>query len=159
MIKLFKFSILLLLLGFCSVSMINAAEPNTEKAISGIPIFIDTRLMVMAHPLFKAFDPKTQRFKGTSSESFQEDFGSRLAFIQKTKDLGEELLKSPEKLKEKLKGVPFKDRINVEREFLLEKKMKESKLESMKRRIYLSYKKSRRRNRPLCCLKSKKNCR
>ena len=138
MIKLFKYSILLLLLVFFSVSMTNAAESNTEKAISGMPIFIDTRLMVMAHPLFKAFDPKTQRFKGTSSESFQEDFGSRLDFIQKTKDLGEELLKSPEKLKEKLKGVPFKDRINVEREFLLEKKMKESKLESMKRRVYLS---------------------
>ena len=138
MIKVFRYSILLLILGFCSVSMANATDSKKEKAISGMPIFIDTRLMVLAHPLFNAFDPKTQRFKGTSSESFQEDFDSRLDFIQKTKDLGEELLKSSEKLKEKLKGVPFKDRINVEREFILEKKLKESKLESMKRRIYLS---------------------
>lgn len=138
MANLFKNGIFLLLLVFVSAALSNAAEQNTEKAISGIPIFIDTRLMVMAHPLFKAFDPKTQRFKGTSSESFEEDFDSQDTFIQATKDLEDELLKFPEKLKEKLKGVPFKDRISAEREFLLEKKLKESKLEYMKRRIYLS---------------------
>lgn len=136
--KLFKNCILLLLLGLCSVSIAGAAEQNTGNADSGMPIFIDSRLLVMAHPLYRAFDLKSRRFKGTSSESFEEDFGSREAFIQKTKDTEDELLKSPEKLKEKLKGVPFKDRVNVEREFLLEKKLKESKLESMKRRIYFS---------------------
>ena len=136
--RFFKNSILFLLLGFCSIALIGFAEQNTEETMSGMPIFIDSRLLVLAHPLFRAFDPKTQRFKGTSSESFQEDFDSRFTFIQATKDLEEELLKSPEKLKERLKGVPFKDRINAEREFLLEKKLKESKLEYMKRRIYLS---------------------
>lgn len=118
--------------------MTSNAEQNTEKASSGMPIFIDSRLMVLAHPLFKAFDPKSKRFKGTSSESFEEDFGSRQAFVQKIKDTEDELLKSPERLKEKLKGVPFKDRINTEREFLLEKKLKESKVEYMKRRVYFS---------------------
>ena len=119
MIKLYKNNLLLFLFVFCLITITGDAEQNAQKPISNTAIFIDSRLMVMAHPLFKAFDPKTQRFKGTSSESFQEDFDSRLAFIQSTKDLGEELLKSPEKLKEKLKGVPFKDRINVEREFIL----------------------------------------
>ncbi len=136
--QLFKSCILVLLLSFCSVGMISAAEQNTKKTSSGEPIFIDSRLLVLAHPLFGAFDPKTKRFKGTSSESFQEDFESQEAFIQAIKDLEDELLKSPEILKEKLKGVPFKDRISIEREFLLEKKLKESKLEYMKRRIYLS---------------------
>ena len=137
-VKTFRKSILLMLLGFCLITTIVSAEQNTEKEISGTPIFIDTRLMVLAHPLFKAFDPKTGRFKGTSSESFEEDFESQDDFIQATKDLEDELLKFPEKLKEKLKGVPFKDRISAEREFLLEKKLKESKLEYMKRRVYLS---------------------
>ncbi len=136
--KFFKSCLLLFLIEFCSVTMISAAEQNNEKKNSGEPIFIDTRLMILAHPLFRAFDPKTKRFKGTSSESFQEDFNSQETFIQEIKDLEDELLKSPEKLKEKLKGVPFKDRITAEREFLLEKKQKESKLEYMKRRIYLS---------------------
>ncbi len=135
--KLLKKCILLLIIELCYFATAVVAEQNSEKA-SNMPIFIDSRLLVLAHPLFKAFDPKTQRFKGTSSESFQEDFDSRFTFIQATKDLEDELLKSPERLKERLKGVPFKDRINVEREFLLEKKLKESKLEYMKRRIYLS---------------------
>lgn len=138
MSKPFKNSMLLLLLLLCSISSFAETGHNTEKAVFGTPIFIDSRLMVLAHPLFRAFDPKTQRFKGTSSESFQEDFGSRSSFVQATKDLEDELLKFPEKLKEKLKSVPFKDRFNAEREFLLEKKLKESKLEYMKRRIYLS---------------------
>ena len=136
--KLFKNCILLLLLSLCSAAMTGAAEQNTQKAISGMPIFIDSRLLVLAHPLFRAFDPKSQRFKGTSSESFQEDFDSKTSFIQEIKDTEDELLRFPEKLKEKLKGVPFKDRISAERELLLEKKLKESKLESMKRRVYLS---------------------
>lgn len=129
---------ILLILAFCSFAVIGTAEHNAGKTISNVPIFIDSRLLVLAHPLFRAFDPKSRRFKGTSSESFEEDFGSREAFIQEIKDTEDQLLKSPEKLREKLRGVPFKDRISAEREFLLEKKLKESKLESMKRRVYLS---------------------
>ena len=136
--KLFKNGIFLLFLLLSSAALSNAAEQNIEKTDSGTPVFIDTRLMVMAHPLFKAFDPKSRRFKGTSSESFEENFELQESFIQSIKDLEDELLKFPEKLKEKLKGVPFKDRISAEREFLLEKKQKESKLEYMKRRVYLS---------------------
>ena len=135
--KLLKKCILLLIIELCSFATAVVAEQNSEKA-SNMPIFIDSRLLVLAHPLFSAFDSKSKRFKGTSSESFEEDFDSQEAFIQSIKDLEDELLKSPEKLKEKLKGIPFKDRISAEREFLLEKKLKESKLEYMKRRIYLS---------------------
>ena len=136
--KLSKNCILLLLLVLCLVPMTCVAEQNAEKDNPGKPIFIDSRLLVLAHPLFNAFDPKSKRFKGTSSESFEEDFDSKESFIQEIKDTEDELLKSPERLKEKLKAVPFKDRINAEREFLLEKKMKEAKLEAMKRRITLS---------------------
>ena len=39
------------------------AEPITGK-----PIFIDSRLMVLVHPLFGAYDTSTGRFKGTPSE-------------------------------------------------------------------------------------------
>ncbi len=144
MTKLFRYSILLLLLGFCSVSMANATDSKKEKAISGMPIFIDTRLMVLAHPLFNAFDPKTQRFKGTSSESFINDIESRKKFIDKIKEIEDYLLKSPENLKNKLKKIPFKDRIAVEREYLIEKRILEAKLKVMKQRVYFSNKE------PLC---------
>lgn len=131
--------LLLLLLEICYVpAFADATEQNIGKDVTGKPIFIDSRLLILAHPLFKAFDSKSRRFKGTSSESFENDFESREAFIQEIKDTEDELLKSPELLKEKLKTVPFKDRINAEIEFMLEKKTKEAKLESMKRRVYLS---------------------
>ena len=83
--KFFKSCLLLFLIEFCSVTMISAAEQNNEKKNSGEPIFIDSRLMILAHPLFRAFDPKSKRFKGTSSESFQEDFDSQETFIQEIK--------------------------------------------------------------------------
>ena len=130
--------IFLLLFLFCSTIINTNAEEKAEATKSSTPIFIDSRLLVLAHPLFKAFDPKSKRFKGTSSESFEENFEAREAFVQKIKDTEDELLKSPEKLKETLKGIPFKDKMNAEREFILEKKLKESKLENMKRRAYLS---------------------
>lgn len=135
--NVFKSCILLLLI-LGSIPMARAADQSSETTISGMPIFLDTRLMVLAHPLYKAFDIKSRRFKGTSSESFEEDFSSREDFVQKIKDTEDELLKYPEKLKEKLKKIPFKDRFNAERELILAKKQKEAKLESMKRRFYLS---------------------
>lgn len=105
---------------------------------NGTAIFIDSRLMVLAHPLFNAYDIKTGRFKGTPSEPFVFDVDSRKLFIDKIKELEDKLLKSPEALKNKLKNVPFKDRISIEREFIKEKKLLETKLDAMKQRVYFS---------------------
>ena len=128
---------ILKLIGILYFSIINTVSCNAETK-TGKPIFIDTRLMILVHPLFKAFDPKTGRFKGTSSEPFYEDKASRITFIQKVKDTSDYLLKSSENLKNKLKGVPFVDRISKEREFLTEKRTLEAKLEAMKARVYES---------------------
>ena len=128
---------ILKLIGILCFSIINTVSCNAETQ-TGKPIFIDTRLMILVHPLFKAFDPKTGRFNGTSSEPFYEDKNARFEFIKKVKDTSDYLLKSPEKLKEKLKGVPFIDRIKIEKEFLAEKRTLESKLEAMKARVHQS---------------------
>lgn len=128
---------ILKLIGILFLSIINTVSCNAETQ-TGKPIFIDTRLMILVHPLFKAFDPKTNRFKGTSSEPFYEDKASRITFIQKVKDTSDYLLKSSENLKNKLKGVPFVDRITKEKEFLNEKRTLEAKLEAMKARVYQS---------------------
>ena len=142
--KFSKKCFLLFLSVFCFVAMIGAAEQNTEKTESGTPIFIDSRLLVLAHPLFRAFDPKTGRFKGTPSEPFINDIESRKEFIDKIKKIEDYLLKSPENLKNKLQKIPFKDRIAAEREYLIEKRILEAKLKVMKQRVYFSNKE------PLC---------
>ena len=106
---------------------------DTPKAI-----FIDSRLMVLVHPLFNAYDTSTGRFKGTPSEPLIKYKGERKEFAEKTKKLEEELLKSSEELKNNLKKVPFKDRLMIERKYIEEKKEKEAKLEAMKARVYYS---------------------
>lgn len=109
------------------------AEPITGK-----PIFIDSRLMVLVHPLFNAYDAETGRFKGTPSEPLIKYKGERRDFAEKTKKLEEELLKSSEELKNSLKKVPFKDRLLIEKKYVEDKKTKEAKLEAMKARVYYS---------------------
>ena len=109
------------------------AEPITGK-----PIFIDSRLMVLVHPLFGAYDTSTGRFKGTPSEPLISYKGERKEFAEKTKKLEEELLKSSEELKNSLKKVPFKDRLLMERKYVEDKKTKEAKLEAMRARVYYS---------------------
>jgi len=41
---------------------------RTVEGRAQTAVMVDTRLMVMAHPLTQAFDPATRRFRGTSSE-------------------------------------------------------------------------------------------
>ncbi len=127
----------LLLSVFCS-NIANAAKVSKKKTEKVNAIFIDSRLLVLAHPLFNAYDTKTGRFRGTPSEPFVFDVESRKYFLDQIKETEEKLLKFPEILKNKLKDVPFKDRIAIEKEFLIQKKLLEAKLEAMKMRIYFS---------------------
>lgn len=130
--------LLLVFIGFIVTAYTSYAETINKPTTPSNAIFIDSRLMVLAHPLFNAYDVNTGRFRGTPSEPFIYDVSERKVFVEKIKELEEKLLKSPENLKKKLKGVPFKDRIAIEREHLIEKRTLEVKLEAMKRRIYFS---------------------
>lgn len=99
-------------------------------------IFIDMRLLISVHPLFDVFDVKTNRFKGTSSEFIDGGWEGVEAEIEKIKKRQDELLKSPEILKEKLKNVPISDRLKIEREYMLKKQIAEEELKSMKLRVH-----------------------
>ena len=61
--------VLILFLGmFALLSLpLNAAS---KPKFSGL-ILVDTRQMLLAHPLFGKFDPKTRRFTGTRSETYK----------------------------------------------------------------------------------------
>ena len=122
-------------LGIISLIFVSALNCYADT-LSSKPIFIDSRLMVLVHPLFNAYDASTGRFKGTPSEPLIKYKGERKAFAEKTKKLEEELFMSSEELKKKLKNVPFKDRLLIERKYIEEKKTKEAKLEAMKARVY-----------------------
>lgn len=99
---------------------------------------VDSRLLIMAHPLFDKFDSKTNRFLGTSSEPILGELAGIEAVVEQIKELQNQLLKSSKALREKLQNVPLTERLAVEREFLAQKKDMEAKLEAMKMRVYMA---------------------
>lgn len=102
------------------------------------PIFVDTRLLLLAHPLFADFDCESGRFKNTSSEFVaggQEGVDKLLGEIQK---LNQWLLSSPKILQKKLRQVALPDRMAAERAFLAEKRGIEQKLSVMQMRAYMA---------------------
>lgn len=124
--KRFKIMIILVLM------FITIYKPLKAEDI----IYVDTRLLLCAHPLFEVFDYKTNRFKGTSSEFIHGGWDGVDAFIEEIKKKQDELLKTPETLKEKLKDVPLADRAKLERQYMLEKKEAENELQNMRMRVH-----------------------
>ncbi|MDD3001680.1 MAG: hypothetical protein PHF29_07990 [Candidatus Riflebacteria bacterium] len=110
--------------------------PFELMAESPYALFLDTRLLVMAHPLFSVFDATSNRFKGTSSEPILGGYQGVDEVVEQIKKLEEALLLSSTRLKEELKTVPLRQRVSVERKFLAEKKELGNKLESLKRRVF-----------------------
>ncbi|HNX74145.1 MAG TPA: hypothetical protein PLM07_02545 [Candidatus Rifleibacterium sp.] len=99
-------------------------------------ILVDTRLMLLAHPLFEKFDPVTGRFKGTSSEFIQGGQDGVDALIAEIKKINTWLLNSPKHLQEKLRLVALPDRMTAERAFLNEKRQAENRLATLQVRVY-----------------------
>lgn len=126
---------ILLLLGFSIFALSPALAIQSE---ANVPVFLDTRLLVMVHPLFNAFDTNSGRFKGTSSEPIMGEYDGVEKVLEEVKKLQDHLLKSSERLRKELKTVPLTERISVERKFLAEKRELESKLEAMKMRVYMA---------------------
>ena len=100
------------------------------------PIFLDTRLMLLAHPLFDNFDDKTARFKKTSSEYIEGEQKGLNEHLKKIRKLTRWLMNSPKNLQKELMKVPLPDRIAAERKFMEKKRKIENKLEQMKIRAY-----------------------
>ena len=99
-------------------------------------ILVDTRLMLLAHPLFEKFDPVTGRFRGTSSEFIQGGQAGVDALVAEIKKINAWLLNSPKHLQEKLGLVPLPDRMAAERAFLNEKREAENRLATLQVRAY-----------------------
>lgn len=124
-----KIVICCLLLVLCPFELM--AEPHCA-------LFLDTRLLVMAHPLFSVFDTTSNRFKGTSSEPIEGGYQGVDEMVEQIKKLEDTLLMSSVRLKEELKTVPLRQRVAVERKFLAEKKELGNKLENLKRRVFVA---------------------
>ncbi len=100
------------------------------------PIMVDTRLMLLAHPLFGNFNTTTGRFTGTSSEFVQGGQAGVDALVAEIKKLNEWLLNSPKNLLEKLHQVPLPERMAAERAFMAEKREIENRLAMLQIRSY-----------------------
>ncbi|HAE40560.1 MAG TPA: hypothetical protein DCG57_18290 [Candidatus Riflebacteria bacterium] len=105
---------------------------------AGEPVLVDTRLLVLAHPLFSQFDTNTGRFRNTPSEYVDGGQSGVDALVAEIQKLDAWLLRSPQILRERLKDVPLPDRMAIERNFLNEKREKEKGLAAMKMRAYMA---------------------
>ncbi len=105
-------------------------------ALHAGPIMVDTRLMLLAHPLFTKFDPQTARFRGTSSEFVEGGQEGVDQLVAEIRRLDAWLLDSPRHLREKLKNVPVPDRAAAERAFLTGKREVEAQLAMLQIRAY-----------------------
>ncbi|MDD3000093.1 MAG: hypothetical protein PHV05_13605 [Candidatus Riflebacteria bacterium] len=120
--------LLFLLLFFAVTYTLGAAKP----------VYVDTRLLVLAHPLWDSFDCRTGRFKGTASEFVEGGQKGLDKLFAEIADLNQWLAQSPKILKERLQQVALPDRLSVERTFFAEKREVEQRVAMLQMRAYMA---------------------
>ena len=105
---------------------------------AGDPVLLDTRLLVLAHPLFTDFDTNMGRFRNTASEFVEGGQQGLEELIAEIQSLNTWLSQAPQALRERIKDVPLPDRMAVERTFLAEKREKEQRVAAMQMRAYMA---------------------
>jgi hypothetical protein len=105
---------------------------------AGSPVMLDTRLLVLAHPLFEQFDYGTNRFRNTPSEYVDGGQRGLDELVAEIQSLDNWLSQAPKILRERLKDVPLPDRMLIERNFLSEKRQKEKLAADKKMRAYMA---------------------
>lgn len=105
---------------------------------AGAPVMLDTRLLLLAHPLFSEFDSVMGRFRNTPSEFVEGGQKGVDELVGEIQKLSEWLSRAPQVLRERLKDIPLPDRMVVERSFLAEKRDKEKRVADMKMRAYMA---------------------
>ncbi len=105
---------------------------------AGGPLMLDTRLLVLAHPLFRQFDSSMSRFRNTPSEFVDGGQAGVDRLVAEIQELDKWLSQAPQILRERLRDVPLPDRMLVERNFLAEKREKEKQIADMKMRAYMA---------------------
>jgi len=120
---------------FCTLSLL-AVMYDPVSAFGQGAIFVDTRLLVAAHPLMRDFDLETHRFRGTSSESIEggaaalEQLQSEIERLEKKTNSSTVI---PPTLAE---NAPAGARAKSEREYIAQKKGKAGQLLEMQQRLY-----------------------
>lgn len=131
MMKLAKYSILVIL----ALSMTTVLAAQTKISQRNKIIVIDTRPMLLAHPMFSNFDPDTRRFKGTRSEPVGGE-EERKVIRADLENQQMALVKYSEDWSERLKNATGKQRQALETQYLRGKKRLEAKTGEIRQRYW-----------------------
>lgn len=96
-------------------------------------VYVDTRLLLLAHPLFHQLDEKTRRFTNTSSEPVLGEEGVR-RLIQKLDQLQKTYDQLPAVWQKRISEAPVAERKALEQTYLAEKAALQERLSSVRRR-------------------------
>lgn len=99
-------------------------------------IFIDSRLLVLAHPLARQYDSKSHRFRGTPSEPLLGGFETMARLKEEVEIIEAELKNFSKHMRETLGKTSPKERSKVESELLRRKKESEAFVGNSKLRLY-----------------------
>lgn len=116
-----------LLLGFLLMNL-----PSLEAEEKGKLLFIDSRLLLIAQPLFQAFDPATRRFRETPSDpSLIRKIGKE-GVKKKIEELRSRKHALTKSWQEKISKATAPEVKKLEKEFIQERKVLEKELELLK---------------------------
>ena len=129
-INLKKICSLFLGLLVINFTVLSAAEKAPKEKASAL--FIDSRLVLMAHPIFSSFDPSTRRFLDTESDpSLIRTIGQE-GVKKKVDALEAQIKKQTESWKKKISQAKFKDVKKLETQFFAEKRGLDKDLEILR---------------------------
>lgn len=98
-------------------------------------IVVDTRTMLLAHPLFSSFDPQTRRFKGTRSEPISGEESRN--FIKADLESNQQALaKYNEDWSQKLKSATGKQRQKLESQYIQGRRRYENRVSESRQRYW-----------------------
>lgn len=120
---------------FFALLVIGASLPATE--VHGqTAIFLDTRLLVAAHPLMRDYDPQTHRFRGTPSEPIEGGAAALEQLKAEVERLEKKVQKGPENLPQMLENAPPEARARLEQEYVARKRGGAAQLAGLEQRLY-----------------------
>lgn len=115
-----------------TVSVVGSAQPSESNSKV---IFVDTRTMLLAHPLFHKFDVTTRRFAGTRSEPVQGESGRKMIAAE-LKSYKRAFHKFEKNWADKLSRASGNMRVRLEKQYLSNKARFEKKISEVRQRYW-----------------------
>ena len=122
----------LLIAVFLIISVSGFAQTGRSKSKV---IFVDTRTMLLAHPLFQKFDVNTRRFAGTRSEPVPGEAGRKMLSAE-LKSYKRALEKFENNWADKLSRASGNMRVRLEKQYLSNKARFEKKISEIRQRYW-----------------------